>query len=159
MPKIEDMESFNYTIHLELEAIPKTIFQCIGKVQNWWAGHTKGDSENLGSVFTVYFGSTFSKFEIIHFHEFEKIIWTVKDSNLNWLVNKQEWNGTQVVWNIRDMGSHFRLEMIHLGINPEVECFDQCSRGWNFYIGESLRQLILSGKGLPDTPQTIRRPH
>jgi hypothetical protein len=37
-----------------------------------------------------------------------------------------------------------------VGLVPAFECFEACSRGWSFFVGESLRQLITTGKGKPD---------
>jgi hypothetical protein len=33
---------------------------------------------------------------------------------------------------------------------PGIECYNDCSTGWNFYVGQSLLQLLTGGKGLPD---------
>lgn len=41
------------------------------------------------------------------------------------------------------------LRVTHVGLVPEFECFDACSRGWSFYIGESLRDLLTTGTGQP----------
>jgi hypothetical protein len=43
------------------------------------------------------------------------------------------------------------LTFTHIGLTPQVECFDQCEKGWDYFIGESLYKLITEGAGLPDT--------
>jgi hypothetical protein len=34
---------------------------------------------------------------------------------------------------------------------PAFECFGACSNAWGFYINESLRNLIATGKGDPNS--------
>ena len=41
--------------------------------------------------------------------------------------------------------------MTHVGLTPDKECYEDCNKGWSFYVGESLRKLITEGKGLPGT--------
>jgi hypothetical protein len=50
-----------------------------------------------------------------------------------------------------------RVKMDSTNLVPEYECFDVCSNGWNHYIHESLKGLIVTGKGQPnstDNPMT-----
>jgi hypothetical protein len=37
---------------------------------------------------------------------------------------------------------------------PELDCFDACSKGWSYYVGESLRRRITTGAGKPDPKAT-----
>jgi hypothetical protein len=39
--------------------------------------------------------------------------------------------------------------MTHIGLVPGVECYEDCKKGWNFYVGESLFRWMTEGKGLP----------
>lgn len=32
---------------------------------------------------------------------------------------------------------------------PEMECYDDCKPGWDFYLNESLAKLLNEGRGLP----------
>ena len=43
-----------------------------------------------------------------------------------------------------------QINFTHVGLIPEVECYENCKKGWNFFIGESLRKLITEGQGQPD---------
>jgi len=42
------------------------------------------------------------------------------------------------------------VDFTHIGLTPEIECFDNCSHGWNFYLQKSLVGLINENHGLPD---------
>jgi hypothetical protein len=43
--------------------------------------------------------------------------------------------------------------MTHIGLNAGVECFEDCTKGWNHYVKVSLLKLIEEGKGEPDHKQ------
>ena len=40
--------------------------------------------------------------------------------------------------------------MKHVGLIPEIECYESCEKGWNFFTGDSLLKLINEGKGMPE---------
>jgi hypothetical protein len=48
------------------------------------------------------------------------------------------------------------VSFTHVGLVPEIECYNDCRKGWDFYIKESLRKLITEGKGVPETPKVLR---
>jgi hypothetical protein len=54
------------------------------------------------------------------------------------------------VGNLSSADGQTRVTMTHLGLLPGIECYNDCSTGWNFYVGQSLLQLLTGGKGLPD---------
>ena len=37
----------------------------------------------------------------------------------------------------------------HVGLVPQVECYDGCTKGWDQYIKGSLFKLLTKGKGEP----------
>jgi hypothetical protein len=40
--------------------------------------------------------------------------------------------------------------MTHAGLVPGVECYGNCEKGWDFYVGESLLRLLTENTGLAD---------
>jgi hypothetical protein len=40
--------------------------------------------------------------------------------------------------------------MKHVGLNAGIECFEDCTKGWNHYVKVSMLKLIEEGKGQPD---------
>jgi hypothetical protein len=40
--------------------------------------------------------------------------------------------------------------MTHVGVVPRAECYADCKKGWDFYVGESLLRLLTENEGLPD---------
>jgi hypothetical protein len=129
---------------------PIEAFDKISRVSDWWTTGVEGKSQSIGDEFTVRFGNTFVKFRVIELVPGKSAAWEVIDCNLHWISNKTEWRGTTLVWNLSSADGQTRVTMTHLGLLPGIECYNDCSTGWNFYVGQSLLQLLTGGKGLPD---------
>jgi len=121
----------------------------ISDVSAWWAKHVEGSTRLLHDVFTVRFGTTHVTFEISELIPGKKVVWSVTDCWLPFQEDKTEWTGTSVVWVVEPVAEGTRIEMTHVGLTPEVECFQNCQRGWNKHILESLTKLIDAGVGMP----------
>ena len=79
-----------------------------------------------------------------------KVVWHVLANEFNFVKDKTEWTGTDVVFEIADMGDGTELRFTHLGLTPTYECYDVCSDAWGTYVRGSLRDLISKGKGTPN---------
>jgi hypothetical protein len=123
----------------------KEAFEKICRVSEWWAADFTGSAQKLGDVFTVRFDKTWVDFEITEFVPHERIVWKVIDSNLNWLADKKEWNGTSVVFEIAPTAEETRVTMTHIGLVPEIECYGECEKGWTHFVTTSLRQFLADG--------------
>jgi Activator of Hsp90 ATPase homolog 1-like protein len=132
-------------------------FEDISDVSSWWTKNFKGSANQLGDTFSVHFGETWSSFEIVELVPDQKIVWYVKDCNLHWLKDKKEWKGTRVLWEIVPINGATEIHMTHLGLKPGIECFDDCTIGWNHYVRESLFKLLKEGEGVPDHPNHSAR--
>ena len=42
-----------------------------------------------------------------------------------------------------------QISFTHVGLVPEVECYDMCVKGWDQYVKGSLFKLITEGTGQP----------
>jgi len=80
----------------------------------------------------------------------KKVVWLVTDSHLNWIKNKEEWTDTKISFEILSKGTYTQLIFTHIGLVPEIECYNDCRKGWDQYIKDSLFRLLTSGKGQPD---------
>jgi hypothetical protein len=76
----------------------------------------------------------------------QKVVWHVVEADLSFVANRGEWAGTGIVFEIVPMGAETELRFTHQGLVPAFECFADCSNGWGFYVGGSLRQFIETGK-------------
>ena len=59
------------------------------------------------------------------------------------------WTGTDIVFEITRKDDQTELRFTHVGLAPVLACYGDCSDAWSFYIHESLRSLITTGKGQP----------
>jgi hypothetical protein len=64
--------------------------------------------------------------------------------------DQDEWKDTQVVFDISETDQGTEVHFTHIGLVPQLECFDVCSNAWSGYLDGSLRDLILTGLGRPN---------
>ncbi|MDP4149396.1 MAG: SRPBCC domain-containing protein [Bacteroidota bacterium] len=146
----------DYHRRITAHVTPADAFEKIGQVDKWWATDFEGCAAGLNDVFTVHFGETFVTFRISEVFPGKKIVWQVTDCYLHWLKDKKEWKGTEITWNVEPHGHATQITMTHVGLVPEKECYENCEKGWNFFVGESLLKLLTEQKGLPQTPKAAR---
>jgi hypothetical protein len=59
-------------------------------------------------------------------------------------------HSTDIVFELGKKGGKTELRLAHVGLSPEIECYDGCSDAWAFYVKTSLRNLISTGTGQPE---------
>jgi hypothetical protein len=94
-------------------------------------------------------GDTWVNFKITEMIPDKKVVWYATDCDLPWLKDRKEWKGTSVQFDIAEIPGGTQMSMTHVGLTPQVECYANCKKGWDFYAGSSLLQLITEGKGMP----------
>jgi hypothetical protein len=151
------MSANNYHFSFTTKVSPAEAADKIWRISDWWTSKVTGTAEHKGDVFTVNFGETFVTLVVAEELPATGFVWAVTDCNLHWLKNKNEWNGTQIVWAISSAGGETTISMTHIGLVPEVECYENCRKGWNFYVGECLRRLMDEDKGLSDMEKARRQ--
>jgi hypothetical protein len=146
------MNVTDYQHRFTVRATPEQVFEAITRVSEWWTINTEGNSKALDDEFTVQFGDVhLTKQRITEAVPGKRVVWRVIESLLPWLKDRDEWKGTELVFDIAATNKGTELTFTHIGLTPQVECFYQCEKGWDYFIGESLYKLITEGAGLPDT--------
>jgi len=126
------------------DASAEAAFKSIRSVKDWWTDHLEGESSDLGDEFSVRFSNVhYSKHKLIEVVPNKKIVWLTTEGELNFVKDRTEWVGTKVVFEISPQKSGVKVDFIHLGLNPEIECYEACSNAWPEYV-ERLRELIES---------------
>jgi len=144
------MSDKNYSVSITVDATAHEAFECINNVTGWWTVNMEGSSQKLDDEFTVRFGEIHvSTQKLIEVIPGKKVVWLVTDSNLNFIREKDEWTGTTVVFDITQKNDKTEVTFTHVGLVPQVECYDACSNAWGPYITDSLFKLITMGKGNP----------
>lgn len=149
--KPNKMEQQNYFCSISASITPKEAFDKINDVSGWWAKHLEGNTKSLNDVFTVRFGvnQTYATFRVTESVPGKKIVWDVIDCYLHWIEAKKEWNGTQLVFDISAEGDSTKIDITHVGLLPEVECYNDCEAGWNHHLKGSLLKFMNENKGVP----------
>jgi len=145
------MTNNNLNITLSFDQTPAQVFAAINDVRGWWSANLEGSSAHVGDEFRYRHGDIHdSSQRVIEAVPGKKVEWLVTDARLSFTKDKREWVGTHVQFEIVPTARGSELRFTHLGITPESECFDRCSKGWGFYVGTSLKELIANGVGQPD---------
>ena len=144
------MSQQNYQCSISAPISPAEAFEKISRVGEWWAVNFKGRAGALHDRFTVHFArTTWSLMEIVDCEPDQRIEWKVEDCYLPIFNNPYLWKGNRILWEFTREGIFTRVTMTHIGLFPGVECYEDCQKGWNFYVGESLFRLFTEGRGLP----------
>ena len=139
------------TFNMTFAESPKKVFDAICNVRGWWSENLKGKTDKLGAKFTYQYKDIHSSTQkITEFVPNKKIVWHVLDSQLNFIKEKDEWNGTDIIFEITKKDGKTKLRFTHVGLTPEVECFEACYGGWGFFVKKSLKSLIIKGEGKPN---------
>ncbi|MCP3801935.1 SRPBCC domain-containing protein [Allokutzneria sp. A3M-2-11 16] len=146
-----------------VDRTPEEVFAAITDVRGWWSENVIGDTTAHGDEFvftddSAYAGETvhakqgirYARFQLTEVEPGRRVVWHVVDSYLTFIDDRDEWTGTDVVFDITADATGTTLRLTHEGLTAaESACFEDCSRGWTFYITTSLPQLLSTGTGQP----------
>ncbi len=145
-----DIATKGFTTSFTVDQTPDAVFAAINDVRGWWSGEIAGDTDRLGGEFTYRYKDVHrSTQKITAFVPGAKVVWQVTDAQLNFVADKTEWNGTEIVFEISRKGDKTEVRFQHVGLVPAFQCYGGCSGAWGFYVNESLRDYIVTGKAQP----------
>lgn len=135
------MDSF--TTKLTVKGSPQEVFEAINDVRAWWTGNIEGRADAVGAEFTYSYKKLHRTTQkVTELVPSKKVVWHVTDSHIEFVENKGEWEGTDIVFDIQKKGDETEVRFTHVGLVPKCECYDACREGWSFYVNDSLRKLI-----------------
>lgn len=144
----------SYTTSFVVDQSPEEVFNAINNVRAWWSEETEGKTDELNETFFYHYKDVhLSKMKIVELVPNEKVVWFVKDNYFNFIENKTEWKGTKIVFELSKTENGTSLSFTHHGLVPDYECYDTCKDAWTSYIQGSLKNLITTGKGKPNTKE------
>ena len=142
----------NFSTSFTVDRAPKEVFAAVTNVRGWWSGDIEGDTDSLGAVFTYRYKDMHrSTQRITELVPDRKVVWEISNSYLSFVKDTSEWDGSKVVFEISENGGTTELRFTHVGLTPEGECYEDCSTAWSFYVNSSLRNLITTGIGDPNS--------
>ncbi|HTT15569.1 MAG TPA: SRPBCC domain-containing protein [Thermoplasmata archaeon] len=144
-------EGQDYTVTIRVDPAPPRVYDAVNDVRGWWSGEIDGTTDQLGAVWTYRYRDLHrSTQQITEMVPGRRVVWHVVDSRLSFVKDPTEWNGTDLVFDIARKGDRTELRFTHVGLRPAVECYANCTDAWGYYIRDSLRKLITTGKGTPN---------
>lgn len=150
------MSDQNYTVSFSVDRSPEEVFHAINNVRGWWSQAVEGDTGTLGAVFYYHYRDLHRcTFKITGFVPGKKVVWHVLQNYFNFVKDKTEWTGSDVIFEIAKKDNKTEVRFTHAGLVPACECYDVCSDGWRQYITDSLRNLIATGEGQPNPIEEI----
>ena len=145
------MKAQVYTTSFTVDQSPEEVFKSINNVRAWWTSDIEGRTDRLGDEFTYRYQDLHrSTHKITELTPGKKVVWHTVDASINFVKDKSEWNGTDIVFEIARKGDKTELRFTHIGLVPTIECYGGCSGAWGRLINESLRSLIVNGKAQSD---------
>ena len=143
------MTTTDFTTTILVDQSPDVVFNAINNVRGWWQGEIEGNTDKLNEEFVYRMEDIhFSKQKLVEVVPNKKVVWLVTDSKLNFIEDKSEWTGTKIIFDISEVNNKTQLRFTHIGLAPEIECYDACSNAWGALIQKSLFSLITTGKGV-----------
>ena len=106
----------------------------------WWTPQVKAQT-TIGTVNEFYFRGTILKFRVDQLEPTHHVTWSS-------VYVPQDWEGTQVLFDIVSDGDTVNLKFCHTGFASPDGSFGVTSYSWAQYV-RSLKMLLETGKGEP----------
>jgi hypothetical protein len=145
------MTGSDFTTTLLVDQSPQEAFAAINNVRGWWSEEIEGSTDKLHAEFNYRYEDVHRcKMKIIELVPGKRVVWLVVENYFKFTADKSEWTNTTIRFEISKKDKKTQIELTHLGLVPEYECFTICSNAWTTYIQKSLKNLIVTGKGEPN---------
>jgi uncharacterized protein YndB with AHSA1/START domain len=143
----------NFSTSITVDQSADEVFRAVTDVAGWWTGDVEGPTAALGDEFTYRYRELhYSRQRVTELVPGVRVTWRVVDAHLAFTGDPAEWVGTEIRFEIAPRDGGTELRFTHVGLDPELECFDQCSSAWSFFVAGSLRRLITIGDGPTEPP-------
>lgn len=142
------MNNQDFTTTLLVKATPHQVFNAVNNVRGWWSENIEGDTDKLNAEFDYHYQDVhICKIQITEFVPDKKVAWHMQDNYFKFTKDKHELKGSDITFDISEKDGKTQLIFTHKGLMPACECHQICSDAWTYYIHDSLKNLILTGKG------------
>jgi uncharacterized protein YndB with AHSA1/START domain len=146
----DDDSNVSYSKTMLIQAPPHKLYEAVTTVsglKGWWTDDTFSKNGEI----TVRFGEVFQTLKLLDLAPEKKAVWEFTEHYLPIEATTQtdEWVGTSASFDIQlNSDGSSSLVFTHVGLTPQLDCFDECFAGWNLYL-ESLKQYVEHGTGTP----------
>jgi len=139
----------DYAVEIPIAAPIEAVFVALTTLEGltgWWVRAT-GNAEAGGEI-TFDFGENATVMRVDEATR-SAVRWTCISMNDPQFA---DWIGTTISFVLHDDGDTTRVAFTHAGLQPQIECWDQCSAGWNYYT----KNLAAYVTGQTQAPRTDR---
>jgi hypothetical protein len=150
------MTEKSYTTAFVVDHNPSEVFDAIVNVRGWWSEEIEGPTDRAGATFKYRFQDLHRcDVRVDRLVRGKKVAWTFVDSYFSFTQDAAEWKNTRIVFDIARKGDATEITFTHVGLVPRFECYEACTDGWRTYVNGSLKDLIATGRGRPNTGVAI----
>ncbi|MBB5857920.1 SRPBCC domain-containing protein [Amycolatopsis umgeniensis] len=142
----------SFTTSFTVDQTPQEVFDAFTDVRRWWSEEIESDGDEF-----EYHNEEIHRcrMRITESVPGRKISWLVLENHFDFISDETEWVGTTITFEIGEKDGKTEAHFTHHGLVPEYECFEVCRKAWTFYIGTSLRDLIVTGEGQPNRRSAV----
>jgi hypothetical protein len=145
------MSDQSYTTSIAVDRPAREVFDAINDVRSWWNEDLTGETDRVGAEFVHEVpGIHRARMQVTQLERGRTVAWRVLENWMSFIDDQREWVGTEIRFDLTDTDAGTDVRFTHVGLVPDYECFDVCDVAWSFYIQESLRSHIATGKGRPN---------
>ncbi|MDF2189860.1 SRPBCC domain-containing protein [Paraflavitalea sp. CAU 1676] len=150
------MNDQSFTTTLLIDKSPEDVYKAMVNVRGWWSEEIEGGTTNLNDEFKYHYMDVHTaRMKLIEVVPNKKVVWQVLDNHFKFTKDQSEWKGNKVVFELSSKDGKTQLQFTQQGLVPEYECYDICKDAWTHFITESLRDLVLTGKGQPNKKEKV----
>jgi hypothetical protein len=146
------MSANDFTTTITTTRTAEEAFSAINNVRGWWSENIEGSTDRSGAEFLYAYKDVHGcKMRIVELVPSRRVKWKVLNNHFSFTNDKSEWVGTHIIFDIAEKEGKTEIRFTHEGLVPAYECFAVCSDAWTSYIQGSLKNLIETGEGKPNT--------
>jgi uncharacterized protein YndB with AHSA1/START domain len=147
------MHTINNTI--QINATPSTVQKALTTHEGmvgWWTTDCECNAEAREATFRfrVDSGTKSVTFKMLSADETGVVMECIRATN------NMDWLGTKLSFQLVAASGGTRVELTHAGYPAKNELYDNCVKGWAYFLG-SLKSYVETGKGTPhDRPAVVK---
>jgi hypothetical protein len=141
----------NYTTSFTVHAAPDEVFAAITRPQAWWTEMIEGGTTEAGDEFGFDNpGLHRTRIRLTEVVPGAKMVWHVLENHFGFVRDQSEWVGSDIVFELTggsegEAAAETSVRVTHVGLVPELECYEVCSAAWNHHLAQGLRSLVEAG--------------
>ncbi|MEO1031701.1 MAG: SRPBCC domain-containing protein [Bacteroidota bacterium] len=132
-----NLSHLDYQQQIKVTSTAETAFKALTENIHLWWSKTSASLQKQGGQFTIHFENGYWwTFKILEFTPHSELIWKCIDGEPEF---NREWIGHVLHWSITQDGDQTLIDFHQVGLTPELQCYEVCSKTWDKFIIEHLK--------------------